>query len=155
MKLRKLRWPFWMSTVMAVVLLGTLGGSVFADWKTGWLGQGSVSGVGVNSAVLVVLHGDPGDWQPRQGTGWFLDCRRRMFPFHWRWLPRYEHYLQPQRGTLVFIPLYLLATPFVIASTVMFVRSRRALPGHCVNCGYDLAGLETGKCPECGEEKKE
>ncbi|MCA9250596.1 MAG: hypothetical protein R3E58_17030 [Phycisphaerae bacterium] len=26
------------------------------------------------------------------------------------------------------------------------------LPGHCVHCGYDLTGIEGGRCPECGKE---
>ncbi len=25
-------------------------------------------------------------------------------------------------------------------------------PGHCRNCGYDLTGNVSGRCPECGSE---
>lgn len=27
---------------------------------------------------------------------------------------------------------------------------RRAAAGRCVSCGYDLRGLSSGRCPECG-----
>lgn len=30
-------------------------------------------------------------------------------------------------------------------------RGRQLLFPHCVNCGYDLTGNETGACPECGQ----
>lgn len=49
--------------------------------------------------------------------------------------------------------------PFVVSS-VMLIRismriDRRAPPtGHCVNCGYDLAGLERRICPECGFDQQ-
>ncbi len=29
-------------------------------------------------------------------------------------------------------------------------RARRLLDGQCLDCGYDLTGNESGKCPECG-----
>lgn len=29
-------------------------------------------------------------------------------------------------------------------------RTRRGPDGRCVECGYDLAGLRSGVCPECG-----
>jgi hypothetical protein len=25
-------------------------------------------------------------------------------------------------------------------------------PGYCATCGYDLRGLTSGRCPECGHE---
>ncbi len=27
---------------------------------------------------------------------------------------------------------------------------RQPIPGHCANCGYDLTGNVSGRCPECG-----
>ena len=29
-------------------------------------------------------------------------------------------------------------------------RRRQRMFPHCVSCGYDLTGNETGACPECG-----
>jgi len=32
------------------------------------------------------------------------------------------------------------------------LRERRLLRGQCLSCGYDLTGLESGRCPECGSD---
>lgn len=48
------------------------------------------------------------------------------------------------------MPLWLA---FVLtASTTCFLwyRDRRMPPGNCQNCGYDLMGNVSGRCPECG-----
>lgn len=42
---------------------------------------------------------------------------------------------------------------FAILSGFVFVRMRFwpvYPPGHCQRCGYDLFGLESARCPECG-----
>jgi len=45
----------------------------------------------------------------------------------------------------------LAAFAAIIFSLVKLRREiRRRRPGHCAKCDYDLAGLRTGKCPECG-----
>lgn len=35
-------------------------------------------------------------------------------------------------------------------SLFAFMPRRRRRQGRCVNCGYSLEGLPTGRCPECG-----
>ena len=37
-----------------------------------------------------------------------------------------------------------------IAATYLNHRERRFPIGHCQKCGYDLTGVRTGRCPECG-----
>ncbi len=32
----------------------------------------------------------------------------------------------------------------------ILVRKQRFQPGHCRTCGYDLTGLDSDRCPECG-----
>ncbi len=38
----------------------------------------------------------------------------------------------------------------VVAVVVIAVAHRTPRPGHCRHCDYDLAGLASGVCPECG-----
>ena len=53
-------------------------------------------------------------------------------------------------NTLLFtMPAYLVLV-IVGAGTAMLRRSRRRRRGMCTACGYDLAGLNGGRCPECG-----
>lgn len=40
--------------------------------------------------------------------------------------------------------------PAWFASHPLSRRSRRLARGQCADCGYDLRGLDTGVCPECG-----
>jgi hypothetical protein len=35
-----------------------------------------------------------------------------------------------------------------------FIRSRRRITGHCIECGYDLRGSD-GTCPECGSSESD
>ena len=55
-------------------------------------------------------------------------------------------------GNGVFVPLWL---PFVIIAVTtgfLFWQDRkRPKPGHCQECGYDLTGNTSGRCPECGK----
>ena len=69
-----------------------------------------------------------------------------------RWWP---HGLDRWRTTLPFlqvgvplwIPLVALAVPTALVWRRWF---RRARPGHCPRCGYNLTGNVSGVCPECG-----
>lgn len=47
-------------------------------------------------------------------------------------------------------PLWPLALTGLVATIVLWRRSRRPPPGHCGVCGYDLTGNTSGRCPECG-----
>jgi hypothetical protein len=51
-------------------------------------------------------------------------------------------------GVPPWVPLLAVAVP----TGVLWWRdrSRRVPPGHCENCGYDLTGNVSGRCPECG-----
>lgn len=54
--------------------------------------------------------------------------------------------------TVVSVPLWI---PLVAAGTptgLHFWFGRQHRPGTCKNCGYNLMGLQTAVCPECGRE---
>ncbi len=71
------------------------------------------------------------------------------------WTPKWYPVLLPEYSTgagfwsYTMIPLW----PFVVISigVAMFAHCRcRPVPGYCSKCGYDLSGIESGACPECG-----
>jgi hypothetical protein len=59
----------------------------------------------------------------------------------------------PQPKYLGFIDIPLLGVLILLAiPTVLlwWADRRRIAPGHCRNCGYDMTGNVSGRCPECG-----
>jgi hypothetical protein len=61
----------------------------------------------------------------------------------WSWDSLYFGGIPP------WLPVTLLALP-----TAVFWwqdRPRRERSGHCQDCGYDLTGNVSGRCPECGK----
>ena len=54
----------------------------------------------------------------------------------------------------VVIPLWMILLPLSAGAGLLWYLDRPSLarnrPGHCRRCGYDLAGLRGGDCPECG-----
>lgn len=59
--------------------------------------------------------------------GMYLDPYVRMSPIFW----------------------FLFGVSFGLA-IAFWVQRKPQLPGHCENCGYDLSGNISGRCPECG-----
>lgn len=54
-------------------------------------------------------------------------------------------------GTLLSLTTYVTLASFV---TLDQAKSLRFPLGHCQSCGYNLAGLKTARCPECGSTSK-
>lgn len=53
---------------------------------------------------------------------------------------------------VVNVPLWQMLLAFLIAGGASWRFAARSFPvGHCHACGYDLRGLGSGRCPECGE----
>ena len=67
-----------------------------------------------------------------------------------RWTPTFK----PYRGTtagFVRMPLWTILLTLLVPTTFLWRRDRhRRLPGHCRQCGYNLTGNVSGRCPECG-----
>lgn len=53
-------------------------------------------------------------------------------------------------GGSVFVLVGGLALGGIACAIFHFHPFPKAAPGHCRNCGYDLRGNESGRCPECG-----
>lgn len=69
--------------------------------------------------------------------------------------PRFELTLLPSaefgRGFAVRVPLWGLAGVLGFASwTIRYLCPRHRDPARCGECGYDLTGNVSGRCPECG-----
>jgi hypothetical protein len=47
------------------------------------------------------------------------------------------------------VPIWGLELVAVLLTVHVWLPPRH-VPGHCSRCGYDLAGLSSGLCPECG-----
>lgn len=50
------------------------------------------------------------------------------------------------------VPLWLLLLVVGVPTGILFWRDRRSPPGHCLECGYNLTGNVSGRCPECGTD---
>ena len=53
--------------------------------------------------------------------------------------------------TRLLVPLWTVLVVLLAATTALGLSGRRAArAGHCQQCGYDLTGNVSGRCPECG-----
>jgi hypothetical protein len=48
------------------------------------------------------------------------------------------------------LPLWVVFSVFAVPSVWLWYRDVRHVPGRCRHCGYDISGLSSGLCPECG-----
>ena len=104
-------------------------------------------------------------WDTHAPTSLFNPSWWRAVPFTWAILGPQSYFktlFQHQMGLwppivrlhakerCFVLPIWLLVAATGIRWFVHLRRGRRALPGHCRLCGYDLTGNVTGRCPECG-----
>ncbi len=70
------------------------------------------------------------------------------YPLTWR-----AYHWSSDIGFLAGAACALMGLGFGVCAAVRF--AHRSKPGRCAHCDYDLAGLPTGQCPECGYEVSE
>lgn len=63
--------------------------------------------------------------------------------------------LVTSRVTQILFPVWVLPPLFLLYPGIVFIRGpvrrwRRKRKGLCLKCGYDLTGLASPRCPECG-----
>ena len=54
-------------------------------------------------------------------------------------------------GVHVYLPFWIPLGAVAVPSLIVWWRNRPWPPGHCPDCGYNLAGDVSGICPECGK----
>ena len=52
----------------------------------------------------------------------------------------------------IYMPMWIPLLAVAVPSLIGWRRNRPPPPSHCRECGYNLAGLTSGRCPECGTE---
>ena len=141
----------WTGVVLTALVTGVWLGSVWCSvgYKVG-AGRGPWFGIDSGAAMEI--------WSV-QGSGWPEPAgvsiqvhRKGALPTPTiQWWPRYDPAASPAHG-LVSIPLWPIAILLGVTSVALWCRDARATdPGRCPRCGYDLAGLATTPCPECGD----
>ena len=76
---------------------------------------------------------------------WFM-FSRRTFAWRQEWLGEVTSLLLLNAG---WVPCFVGVCALI---GVWRVRDREFAPGMCGYCGYDLHGLSSETCPECGKE---
>ena len=95
---------------------------------------------GMFSCVTRDLSGDP--WP----NGWLVTRTKSMELVLW---PE-EIYTKYPDARVLRIPLWMPFSAVLLPTILLwFLDRRRPRPGHC-RCGYNLTGLTSGRCPECG-----
>lgn len=79
------------------------------------------------------------------GTGWNVYHSFPPLKVH------FSGYIRFKNGNIMLkAPLGILFVILAVATIVLARPDRRAWPGYCGTCAYDLTGNESGVCPECG-----
>lgn len=161
-----LRFTTWTMTCVALILCVIMFASASCSPYCVWQG---LSVRAVRGVVYVVQRepeasrytwawdpNRPGRWENQIGippfTQYYLDGNgngQRPIPqIFFPSAPRYEARLS---GFRLMVPIWQPALAAVILSGVLWLfHRRRPPPGHCRKCRYNLHGLTSAVCPECG-----
>ena len=88
------------------------------------------------------------DYAPARIWPWEFEITMKETPNLWRrgcW-----GFDRVNGQTVIEFPLWLLAVIDSLALLILGPRYKTFHPGRCAACGYDLFGLNSTKCPECG-----
>ena len=97
--------------------------------------------LGIGAGRLYLARLSPFSVQPARPRGWGI----RRGEDHWDYRPW-------QARFFVDVPLWPVWVLLVPITVIMFRRDRPAPLSVCRNCGYNLTGNVSGRCPECGKE---
>ncbi len=161
-KSRSGRRGAWVVMSWLCVVLAMLTGALWiaGNVATPSVGAGGVCALVSPSHLQVAIANQPVEWSRNRwyfpnATAAVIMPETVMRPT----MPEASMTVGTQTGAIVTIslrvvnvPLWQLLLVFLIAGGVSWRIAARMFPiGHCGACGYDLRGLGSGKCPECGE----
>lgn len=156
---RGVRWFFLFASICVLVLLVLnlgwtgIGAGNGADWWA-WSGGGAICAQWEidyykSSLDRVVDYGDPGVWLGRPLHTW--SELRRVWSSPESVLPSLYGGEPGNPAIFVSAPLWMLAAVFWIPAFLLWKPLLFRHPrGHCRQCGYNLTGNTSGRCPECG-----
>lgn len=145
------RWLLWASALASFLVLAVW---LLSGWWSTTISTGRRWNVFVWAGVISI------ETIPEQFAGYWADAPpvgvyRSDEPFQLGWtLPHTADCAQSTVGAWweLNIPLWMVflavCAPLILA---LYRRlHRRAAPGTCARCGYNLTGNLSGRCPECG-----
>lgn len=106
------------------------------------------------SIMSAFINGQAYGWPTRSWAGYFINARPSGSVNAWLSAPgssqsRVLPYIPVVPGIVVNSSMYAAAWFGVLILVRRLARHRRK-PGFCGECGYDVRGLITPRCPECG-----
>jgi hypothetical protein len=157
--MRRKRHPaaFWSCFTLCVIIAVVWLASVFVEVGC-YIGDQAYS-VGLRTGELTISANELRD-PLRHRAAYYSDVW-----VYWHNQPKWTMVTWPQVGGpwvlggycvysyrwTVYIPCWLLLGIAAIPTALLWWRRRRRYsPGHCRECGYNLTGNTSGRCPECG-----
>lgn len=130
-------------------------------YASAWFGLTWAGSVGAGDSVAWLMAGTVGaDWRrggrpalvPKYGwhmSGTWVDAMAGI-PVSWdSFLCRTD-----RNCPVLQLPLWMPLAAAAGATGFFLWAARRRGPGRCQECGYDLTGAPSPKCPECGTERE-
>ena len=119
-----------------------------------WTSPGGQHGFVAHSGALYFYKRSVAPWLWRPGWHTYVSLRAPS-----EWLPRVEDNSPVSVNTLLITPVLSLTLPlwipFVLALALAAFYWRPRVPkGCCGQCGYNLTGNVSGRCPECGADAR-
>ncbi len=73
-----------------------------------------------------------------------------VLPFQWWW---YRH--SSPFGWYIVVPLWMPSLLLGLLAAWLWCKRKSAGPNQCESCGYDLTGVPSPVCPECGTPRRD
>ena len=105
------------------------GEGIYHTWDVTWAAEGKQPSAWVSNATEWGF-----EWPSRTDCALVNKNGHQFTAWNWSWT----------------FPIWILPASLAGATLLTWLLARRHPPGHCVQCGYNLTGNVSGRCPECG-----